>query len=213
MNMSLPPVAKYRGFTLSELLVTLGIVGLISIWAIPKILISTKDHQKIAVFKETLGAMNNVVYTGVIKEELRSANFFTYLTSHLNYKVACPAPNDARCWPEGQVNGDAGSNVGGAMIFTNGARINSIDPDSGPTAHVDGLYLDWNAEKGPNLPCEDQLPLIICFGRNADGSNYFTLVFVNAMTGEVMRPGEIAISNWLEGTTPACKALWERIYQ
>ena len=58
-------VMSKSGFTLSELLIALAILGLIATFTIPKVLNSTDTASKQAVFKETLGMLSEIQYEAV----------------------------------------------------------------------------------------------------------------------------------------------------
>jgi prepilin-type N-terminal cleavage/methylation domain-containing protein len=53
------------GFTLAELLIALGILGVIATFAIPKILVAQQDTKRKAVLKETMAALQNMIWEGV----------------------------------------------------------------------------------------------------------------------------------------------------
>lgn len=54
------------GFTLAELLIALAILGVISAFAIPKILSAQQNEKKEAVTRETLGTIMAILHQGRI---------------------------------------------------------------------------------------------------------------------------------------------------
>jgi prepilin-type N-terminal cleavage/methylation domain-containing protein len=164
-------MAKQKGFTLAELLIALGILAVISTFAIPKILASQANSQKKAVIREVVAALNDVTYQAVLKRDpaLTPANMYVYYRDHLNVVRACPGSvngpaNDEKCWTQP-------FNVSGAFAFQgfvlhNGATLasftNCCDLGGGQIGNT--IAVDWNGPAPPNVYGEDQFELILSWG-------------------------------------------------
>ncbi|MFM7390680.1 MAG: type II secretion system protein, partial [Vampirovibrionales bacterium] len=77
LHASMPPclhassVAQTRrGFTLSELLISLAVLGLISALTLPSIFNSVSQSQHKAKMKETIQVLQDVMYTGYMNGEI-----------------------------------------------------------------------------------------------------------------------------------------------
>ncbi|MEB3287774.1 MAG: type II secretion system protein [Vampirovibrionales bacterium] len=161
----LKPFAKYSyitGFTLAELLIALVILGVIATFAIPKVLTSQNDAKRIAIFKESIAALNEAFYGGWMKGEVNDANFGTYMLDHLNAVKLCNTNAVTQgCWPPASdpVAGQASQK---GLILHNGAMVTGLDDSDGGTGR-DTLLIDWNGLDEPNVEGDDELVLHAIF--------------------------------------------------
>jgi prepilin-type N-terminal cleavage/methylation domain-containing protein len=158
------------GFSLTELLIALMILGEIAAFSIPKILIAQQDARNRAVLKETVGMLTSVLYLGIIKGEITaSTNVGQYVADRVNYLKFCPGNSSAQgCWNT-TIQGTAwGQETGsGGFILHNGAVIAGMGgtPNIGtPTQMYSGFALDVNGTEGPNTSGVDILDANICLG-------------------------------------------------
>lgn len=162
-----------RGFTYTELLMSLFLIGSMTTFAITKILTSYQNHQKLAVVREVVGTLNQVVYMGRVTGELSLENFGSYMRSHINAVKVCPSNSYTEgCW-DAVIQRDFGdeSNQPG-LVLHNGATLLGLDDwccELSPEELCNGLIVDWNGAKGPNIPGEDQVRIEINYG-NKDGT-------------------------------------------
>ena len=156
-----------KGFTLSELLISLVILGVIAAFAIPKVLVSQQSQQEKAVFKETIATLSEVYYEGSRTQTIpqnvsNQCDDYTYLTSRINALKLCNTASDAQgCWDDST----QGNNYGGGevnepgFVLPNGADVvglNTWDCTFG------AFVIDWNGPAGPNVEGQDQLYLMRC---------------------------------------------------
>src|SRR5579884_2608591 len=89
-----------KGFTLAELLISLLIIGEIATFTIPKIISAQQNNQKIAIFKETIGAIAAVVDEGFKTGQLDpTTNGDTYFLTNLNSVKVCNSNSSTQgCW-------------------------------------------------------------------------------------------------------------------
>jgi prepilin-type N-terminal cleavage/methylation domain-containing protein len=82
---------KLKGFTLSELLVSLGVLGLIAGLTIPTIVNAVETSKRKALFRETVQIVAQVVQEGVLSGELTPDDAGeTYMLNHFNAVKTCP---------------------------------------------------------------------------------------------------------------------------
>ena len=132
------------GFTLSELLIALAILGLIATFTIPKVLTSLGNNSKNSIFKETFSIISQVSYQGALEGVLNGNTFISYTRAHLNYERYCHNNASAQgCWPgkAGNSNSQFMSDNRPAIIFTNGAMLLDIEDltaTNNPSANQSG---------------------------------------------------------------------------
>lgn len=80
-----PVQIRFRGFTLSELLVALSILGVIATFTIPKVLQSQQDGKYKAVVKEAAGYMSEAYQAYILKNGKSVNAGIKDLTPYLNY--------------------------------------------------------------------------------------------------------------------------------
>jgi prepilin-type N-terminal cleavage/methylation domain-containing protein len=110
---------RLAGFTLVELLVGLGVIGVISALTIPKIFTNIQDQQSRTELKEALGAVESLVAQGFADEDIVEGNpnsMITYVMDHFRNSAricrtnsrtqGCKPPNSPTLhWSDGAVPG------------------------------------------------------------------------------------------------------------
>ena len=80
-------------FTLSELLIALAILGLIATFTIPKVLQSVGNGSRTAIFEESVAALSELTYEGVLNGEFGSPGALTpvasFYVNRLNGSIVC----------------------------------------------------------------------------------------------------------------------------
>jgi prepilin-type N-terminal cleavage/methylation domain-containing protein len=144
---------KKSGFTLAELLIALGILGVIATFTIPKILTSQASSRKTAVFRETFAAFSEAYYTGWMQGQVNESNVATYLRSHINAVKVCNNALTEQCWTHTAAIPSYLNSAG--FIMANGATVAGMD-DAG-TVGYDAFIIDWNGPQAPNVEGDDQV--------------------------------------------------------
>jgi len=151
---------KTNGFTLSELLISLAILGVIAAFTIPKILSSQNDAQRKAVFKETYATITTIIYNGLQQGELprTSPNMYDFVSQKINAVKLCDTHSfNQGCWPQSSDCTWAAAELAEpGMVLPSGAVIaglrNGLD--------YEGFLVDWNGPAEPNTCGNDQISLI-----------------------------------------------------
>ena len=83
---------KNQGFTLSEVLITLGIIGLLATFVISNLIHNLEEKRNSAIYKETFASFSEIFYNGYLEGRSFSSReqAFSYLQSKLDYELACP---------------------------------------------------------------------------------------------------------------------------
>jgi prepilin-type N-terminal cleavage/methylation domain-containing protein len=191
------------GFTLTELLISLAILGEIATFTIPKILTSQQSAKRAAVLKESISTIQAVIYNGILTRNLTLTNSYSYISSNVNAVKLCPT--NARtegCWTQPLFDSNP---QGPGFILPNGATVSGFETPWSPNDNGNGqwagyFFIDWNGADGPNLEGQDQMILVYGFG---------TATWQNAYDNwGTLRPGEIKGSGNWPLSVAAYNALW-----
>ena len=191
----------FRGFTLAELLISLAILSVLATFTIPKVLTSSQDGERIAIFKETISAINQATYEMILLGELEQyTNVRVAFQNKLNHVEYCWDATALGCWAGAVTSNQAG------FIFANGASTAGYKNGHQAGTGNEWIYVDWNGpNEGPNTIGEDQISLSICYYEAAGG---FTLFSSNCE-----RQGTVVNNDAASGGNDAANlALWNEIW-
>lgn len=163
-------------FTLSELLISLAVLGLIAAFAIPGILTGLDKNQRKSRFNEAFSVIANVVQTGVASGEFSDTGNITYLSQNLNPQKFCTNAQLEGCW--GASDTAENSPTAPALLLHTTVAITDIETQA---TGADRYYIDVNGAAEPNLRCEDQFPIVVSLRQNS------TFDGVTLRLGEVKR--------------------------
>lgn len=162
---------KKRGFTLAEVLLTLGIVGIVAALTIPHLVKNTNNMEFAVAYKKIYSDLQNAQMQ-IINDDGKITvdnNLTDKLTQYMKFSATCkwpdsPADRNTRgCWYDNSIAQNRcpacfnyaqtyapnyNSNGG---VLQNGMLV-SIFPPS-------GMWVDVNGYKGPNREGEDVLTL------------------------------------------------------
>jgi prepilin-type N-terminal cleavage/methylation domain-containing protein len=174
--------SRQKGFTLSELLVSLSVLGLIAALSIPSILAGVEKNQLKARYKETFNVISNVMQTGLASGELTTTGDIAYLSKNMNAEKVCTNAGAEGCWGGSDTVANK-SNTPGILLHS-GASITDIENN---TSGADRYFIDVNGASEPNIRCEDQFPVVVSVLEN---SNF---------EGRTLRLGEVKQSSTENG--------------
>lgn len=164
---------KKKGFTLSEVLITLGIIGVIAAFTIPTLLKNIQDLQYKNAWKKTFSVYSNAIRKMAYDNggELGSWDFLRYNIG--SYIVSAESISPTACNGDYSYMRNGGSCYFGTLVTNDGVRM--VLNNYGP--YGSDLTFDVNGDKGPNQAGQDIFGAsytkegkLIPFG--ADGSSY-----------------------------------------
>ena len=179
-------MTKRFGFTLAEVLITLGIIGVVAAMTMPTLMNQTNGAQYKAAYKKALSALSQAVTLNVALDDFNFADIDSVDGDKSVYKMLKNRMNVAR-EEQGAVDGyaltAAASGKGGAKVapavpgdsgnttlfFNDGIMFTYDNTDSACT-EADPCYgfIDVNGTKAPNKE-------VVCDGNVADGTDTCTV--------------------------------------
>lgn len=156
-------IARIFAFTLAEVLITLGIIGVVAALTMPALIANHKKQTAITQLKKAYSEMSQAVkFSEIDNSETRSWNYKltakefydTYLKNYLkstkeikygDYKVTYKNYNNTTCsesWCR-----DAN---GYYIMLANGTIIGVCNYIHGSDPHYKSITIDINGKKGPN---------------------------------------------------------------
>lgn len=152
-----------RAFTLAELIITLAVIGSVSIALVPMISSSMAGPQR---FRASLRTLITQMEIGLQNSDIQrgATNNFQVFTAALKPQRTCPNNSSTEgCWNP-TVQGIARTEYAveaseAGMILKNGASLVGIN--NGPIT-ANGILVDVNGIEGPNQPNVDQIALMVC---------------------------------------------------
>lgn len=167
------PLSTLPGFTLAEVLITLGIIGIVAAITIPILMNSTQNKELVSAYKKAYSVANQA-YTEAVTDNgtgfgaynfstatTQSFTKFNAIKSKLNVIKECPYNSGAwgKCWSPAGV-GYPGAVAGCSALSTTGQNISEsfttsdgmfwmLYPATATTAY-DAIYIDVNGSTPPN---------------------------------------------------------------
>lgn len=155
---------KPYGFTLTEVLVALTIVGVIAVFAIPKVLETSTASQNRSLFQETLSTLADVMHAGITSGELTGSTVdYDFFKSKLVYSKTCDTNSATQgCWNKGVQGSINWEEDQPGFVLHNGVVLVGFDNP----AEANGVVIDINGTDGPNNNTTDQIYLYLCYTGN-----------------------------------------------
>jgi prepilin-type N-terminal cleavage/methylation domain-containing protein len=138
---------RFRGFTLAELLIALGILGVIATFTIPKILSAQQNNRYNAAAKEAAATISAAYKLYTLDNGLSSTAGFGNMTQYINYVSV----DTSRTIDSKQTNSSITCSSGGpCIILHNGGAIRYISSNFAGAADTNALeiYFDPNGTYG-----------------------------------------------------------------
>ncbi|MBP7211474.1 type II secretion system protein [bacterium] len=179
-NFYCKPFRKYLAFTLAEVLITLGIIGIVAAMTIPTLSQKTQERETVSKLKKVFSTLTNA-YNLAVNEDgtpdtwnldanlsaTGATNILNELAPHLNITKNC-GTTEVGCFPEG--TGDAQSNSASKVILSDGTMVSFVvwsptcnqDYGSGALANMCAFFeTDINGFKKPNAVGKDRFRFYI----------------------------------------------------
>ncbi|MFM7389441.1 MAG: type II secretion system protein [Vampirovibrionales bacterium] len=167
------------GFTLSELLISLAVLGLISALTLPSIFNNFQLSQRKALFKETLQMISTATQADFMENGTQNG-WHTMLKNRTAWEISCESSADTRCNLTGSLAGRAGNEKG--LKFPTGVVMKF---ENGGANRIGFVDIDINGSLPPNTDGQDQL--VLC-------SNISNTV--------IGTPGVYSLTDWTQGLRP-----------
>ena len=162
-------MTKHLGFTLAEVLITLGIIGVVAAMTMPTLMNQTNGAQYKTAYKKALSAISQAVVLNVALDDYNLADtettgdytIYNMITNRMNvvktsdnglgYTVQTPdASSGATSAPDGTNNYTLFFNDGIAFSFPKAAAKCTMDPTKGTFPATCKGIIDVNGQKAPN---------------------------------------------------------------
>ena len=163
-------MTKRFGFTLAEVLITLGIIGVVAAMTMPTLMNSTQGAQYKAAYKKALSAISQGVTLNVALDgdsfaeavagttagsTTQAHTIANILNSRMNVVSATAGSSNGDSY---SINGITKANANTALFFNDGvvfsfhaANAKACTQDANVTGHNECKgYIDVNGQKGPN---------------------------------------------------------------
>ena len=184
---------KKAAFTLAEVLITLGVIGVVAAMTMPTLIKNYQQHETVNRLKETYSILYNAVRMSENENGLLEsweipntsfdANTYTYgktffeqyLKPYIKIAKECKYLSN-ECWADKytRTNGDintffsASSNYTYGVVLANGSVVGFW-----PRGTFCEIYIDLNGKKGPNKQGKDTFDVVIAKeSRNDDFGNF-----------------------------------------
>jgi prepilin-type N-terminal cleavage/methylation domain-containing protein len=199
-----------HGYTLSEILIALAILGVCLAVAIPLLAQSRDKAVRNATFKELMVILYEPIRAGMLTDELKPENFGDYILDRVNATKTCRgiAPTGGSvqggCWSATQGIAVPGNTeeLEAGFVLPNGAQVIGLSNCCYGTGPVpvdswgNGIVLDYNGPKGPNLIGQDILAVDLCYGPTC----------TPVVSGKLL-------PSWAPGVPPENRTLYNEIFK
>lgn len=170
---------KKIGFTLAEVLITLGIIGVVAALTIPTLMHSTQEaefktgyRKAYSVISQALQKANNdnalTPFTGTNGGLGLKANFQA-IEQYFSIAKSCDASHMSECWDTSSgsesYRNENGNGVGLSFIDKSGMAWKMRDIDADGSTPI--ILVDTNGSKKPNKYGQDRFPLFFSNTGNA----------------------------------------------
>lgn len=163
-----------KGFTLAEVLITLGIIGIVAAMTIPTLMNKTNDAELKTAAKKAFSVANQAYLMaanenggslGLYKASMNTQALvkFNALKSQLKVTNECAynGHSQGKCWPRAGVGLKNYSVTGDTMVSNDGSQFMNVSFATADgmywfiytyddTTGTDDICIDINGEKGPN---------------------------------------------------------------
>lgn len=174
---------KHFGFTLAEVLITLGIIGLVAAMTMPALINTTKENEYKTAYRKGFATLsqafekastdNNIIpLTGTYSSQGMEANFAT-LQSYFNVTKSCTNSQAQSCWDTSGEQWRTEDYTTQGFIDNSGMAWKLRRSDSSQVTPT--ILLDTNGLKGPNQYGKDRFPLFLSIANSGYSDGWTTI--------------------------------------
>lgn len=145
---------KNIGFTLSEALITLSIVGVIAIIVLPGLIKDSMNRGMVSTLKSTVTNLNDAINTELVNKRalsLKDTDFYKDSDKFLRTLDTTKVASNNSLFPSSYktISGSSVSTeaMDASAVLKNGALLGIIKNNEGNSR----MYIDANGKKGPNI--------------------------------------------------------------
>lgn len=195
---------RRTGFTLAEVIIVLGIVGIVAEMTIPSVLSDFQEKTALTQFQKSYTELSQAYISaaqenGTINNWATDQDMYNYMKPYLKIMEDCPKTTG--CFPKVTYNGIKGTTVGlyfynpstYKLRLANGASI-LFKPSYEPMGTV---YIDINGDKAPNAFGKDMFVFMLA---TKSGAPYIT-GYNLAWAGVNYCSLTLDSSGWIDGGT------------
>ena len=158
------PAKKHSAFTLAEILITLGVIGVVAAVTLPTLLTNVQDRvrqeQVRTVKYKFTKATEKMNSLGRITEYPTTMDFVSELKKHMTIAKVCDSSHLNECWPSQTITAYSGSSSTPQTVnvntITNGTELKALANTTGPTATV-------------GIVTGDGVPMILVYNTHCSG--------------------------------------------
>jgi prepilin-type N-terminal cleavage/methylation domain-containing protein len=159
---TLSPLKK--GFTLTELLITVGLIGIVSAISLPGILSGVETSNRRAIFKDTLKILNEAAEALTLRPDVTTDTYLAVVSA----VRTLDKDDTAR-----------------TITLHSGATLSGFSTAIASLGRCDTIMVDLNGSGQPNTAGQDQVSITTSWEPN-NGNACGTLT--NPITGGMVRP-------------------------
>lgn len=182
---------KIFAFTLAEVLITLGIIGIVAALTIPGLITKCKEMQYRTIYKKVYSSLNQAMkyaqeddgadlslYPKIGDYGTMEANIgdiFKYISQYYNAPITCFNGDNSACWA--CEDGEAGSLSGSAPNWLGCRKANYAFVDTNGVAYYlyssreDPIVIDVNGKRKPNQLGRDRF--VMRFGNSLEPNTLY----------------------------------------
>ena len=156
--MNLKKIKQHNAFTFAEVLITLGVIGVVAAVTMPTLLTNIQDRvrqEQVRTVKYKLTkATNKMNSLGKIKQYDTTMDFVNELEKHMTIAKICDNTELDKCWPSSEINAYSGS----------GTTLTAYNPKDLTTGQsLKALALSTKSTQTVGIVTGDGVPMLMVY--------------------------------------------------
>ena len=158
---------KRGGFTLAEVLITLGVIGVVAAVTMPMLVTSVQERvrkEQVRTVKYKLTkATDKMNSLGKIKQYNTTMDFVNELKKHMSIAKICDNDELEKCWPSSEINAYSGS----------GTTLTAYNPKDLTTGQsLKALALSTKSTQTVGIVTGDGVPMLMVYSPSAHCNDF-----------------------------------------
>lgn len=161
---------KLDAFTLAEVLITLGIIGVVAAFTIPVLMHNVQENNYKVAYKKAFSVASQAWQRAFGDNEIEPrpswsdvstrVDNFNAFKSYFKIVKDCNNSNNSECWASGESWGSTTCPDAGALAFIDSSGMAWSITSTTSGAFGAAIYVDTNGFNGPNKYGYDRFPLL-----------------------------------------------------